>query len=191
MRVFVARSRPPYWPSFSPCGKGGPLLTVRREAFDLTSFVPVTIRPATQADQETIRRLISEANLNRMSLRWPHFVVAEDGGEIVGIGQVKTHGDGSRKLASIAVIPARQSQGIGSAIIRRLLDSEQGVVHLTCRRQLQGYYERFGFRRVDRADFAPYFRRLIPIINVVARRFGIEILVMRREAAPSRLPAAD
>jgi mannose-6-phosphate isomerase-like protein (cupin superfamily) len=42
MRVFVARSRPPYWPSFSPCGKGGPLLPVRRKAFDLTFVVPVT-----------------------------------------------------------------------------------------------------------------------------------------------------
>jgi len=126
-----------------------------------------------------------------MSLKWPHFVVAEDGGEIVGIGQVKTHGDGSRELASIAVVPGRQSQGVGTAIIETLLAREQGVIHLTCRRQLQGYYERFGFRRLDRTEFPTYFRRLVPIINVVARRFGIEILVMRREASPSRLPAAD
>ena len=50
--------------------------------------------------------------------QWPNFVVAEDGGTIVGIGQVKTHGDGSRELASIAVIPARQSQGIGGRLSR-------------------------------------------------------------------------
>jgi N-acetylglutamate synthase-like GNAT family acetyltransferase len=158
---------------------------------NLTSVVPLTIRRATQADQETIRRLIREANLNRMSLNWPHFVVAEDGGEIVGIGQVKTHGDGSRELASIAVVPAHQRQGTGSAIIETLLASEQSVVHLTCRRQLQGYYERFGFRRLETAEFPPYFRRLVPIINVVARRFGIEIMVMRREASPSNMAATD
>ena len=146
--------------------------------------MPVTIRSATQAEQETIRRLISEANLNRMSLKWPHFVVAEDGGEIVGIGQVKTHGDGSRELASIAVIPARQSQGIGSAIIKTLLAREEGVVHLTCRFQLQRYYERFGFRRLDPAEFPPYFKRLVPIMNVVARMFRTQILVMKREATP-------
>jgi N-acetylglutamate synthase-like GNAT family acetyltransferase len=153
--------------------------------------VPLTIRPATQADQATIRRLIKEANLNRMSLNWPNFVVAEDGGEIVGIGQVKTHGDGSRELASIAVIPARQSHGVGGAVIKTLLAREQGVVHLTCRRQLQGYYERFGFRRLDPAEFPLYFRRLIPIINVVARLVGTQILVMRREAMPLRVSAAD
>jgi N-acetylglutamate synthase-like GNAT family acetyltransferase len=153
--------------------------------------VPPTIRPATQADQETIRRLIQEANLNRMALKWPHFVVAEDGGEIVGIGQVKTHGDGSRELASIAVVPARQSQGIGGAIIKTLLASEQGIVYLTCRRQLQSYYERFGFRRLDPAEFPPYFRRLVPVMNVVARMFRTQILVMRRDAPPSNLPAPD
>jgi N-acetylglutamate synthase-like GNAT family acetyltransferase len=153
--------------------------------------VPLTIRPATQADQETIRRLIREAGINRMSLEWPNFVVAEDDGTILGIGQVKTHRDGSRELASIAVVPARQSQGIGSAIIKTLLARGQGVVHLTCRSQLQGYYERFGFRPLEPPEFPPYFKRMIPIINVVARLFRTQILVMRREAAPSREPAAD
>lgn len=144
----------------------------------------MNIRPATEADQQTIRRLIKEANLNPMSLNWPHFVVAEDDGAIVGVGQVKPHGDGSRELASIAVIPARQGWGIGRALIETLLTRERGVVlYLTCRRELEGYYERFGFRRVERSEHPPYFRRLIPLVNLVGRVFGMEILVMRREAA--------
>ncbi|MEA2634036.1 MAG: hypothetical protein QOH92_803, partial [Chloroflexota bacterium] len=127
----------------------------------------------------------------RMSLNWPNFIVAEDAGAIVGIGQVKTHGDGTRELASIAVIPARQSQGIGGAIIETLLAREPGVVHLTCRSQLQGYYERFGFRRLDPAEFPRYFKRMVPVINLVGSFFGVHILVMRREATPSREPAPD
>ena len=143
----------------------------------------MNIRAATEADQPTIRRLIKEANLNRMSLNWPNFVVAEEDGAIVGVGQVKAHGDGSRELASIAVVPARQGQGVGSALIKTLLAREPGVVlHLTCRSQLQRYYERFGFRRLEPAEFPPYFKRMIPIINLVARFLGTQILVMRREA---------
>ena len=143
--------------------------------------MPLAIRPATAADQPTISRLIKEANLNRMSLEWPHFVVAEEEGAIVGLGQVKPHGDGSRELASIAVVPARQGEGIGSAIIKTLLARESGVVlHLTCRREMGGYYERFGFRRLATAEYPPYFKRLMPIVNVVARLFGTQILVMRR-----------
>lgn len=143
----------------------------------------MTIRPATEADQPTIRRLIKEANLNRMSLHWPNFVVAEEDGAIVGLGQVKAHQDRSRELASIAVVPVRQGQGIGRALIERLLAREPGVIHLTCRRELEGYYERFGFRRLERAEYPPYFRRLIPLVNVVVRLLGTRIVVMRRDAA--------
>ena len=140
----------------------------------------LAIRPATEADQSTIRRLIKEASLNRMSLKWPNFVVAEEEGAIVGLGQVKPHGDGSRELASIAVVPTRQSQGIGSAIIKMLIAREEGaVLHLTCRRELGGYYERFGFRRLEVAEYPPYFRRLVPVVNVVARLFRTQIQVMR------------
>jgi N-acetylglutamate synthase-like GNAT family acetyltransferase len=134
--------------------------------------MPATIRPATEADQDTIRRLIREAGLNPMSLDWPHFVVAEQDGAVVGIGQVKPHRDGSRELASIAVVPALQGSGIGGAVIRTLLARETGVLHLTCRRQMQGYYERFGFRRLEPSEFPPYFRRLIPIVNVFAPAAG-------------------
>ena len=144
--------------------------------------MPVTIRPATKADQATIRRLIRAANLNRMSLDWPNFVVAEQEGAVVGIGQVKPHRDGSRELASIAVVPAQQGSGIGSAVIRTLLAREAGVLHLTCRRQMQGYYERFGFRRLEPSESPPYYKRLIPIVNTFARLLKTEILVMRREA---------
>jgi N-acetylglutamate synthase-like GNAT family acetyltransferase len=108
--------------------------------------------------------------------------VAEQDGAIVGVGQVKAHRDGSRELASLAVVPEGQGQGVGSAHIEALLAREPGAVHLTCRRQLQGYYERFGFRRLEPAEFPPYFRRMTPIINLVARFFGTQILVMRREA---------
>jgi N-acetylglutamate synthase-like GNAT family acetyltransferase len=144
----------------------------------------LTIRPATEADQATIRRLVAEARINRMSLNWPNFVVAEDGGGIVGVGQIKAHDDGSRELASIAVIPVRQRQGIGRAIIETLLAREPGaVLYLTCRRELQSYYEPFGFRLLIPSEYPPYFRRIVPLVNAAMRllRFGTQIVVMRRE----------
>lgn len=125
-----------------------------------------------------------------MSVNWPNFVVAEDDGAIVGVGQVKAHDDGSRELASIAVVPARQKQGIGRAIIETLLGREPGVVlYLTCRRELESYYEPFGFRRLVPSDYPPYFRRIVPIVNTAMRllRFGTQIVVMRRDAAASEI----
>jgi N-acetylglutamate synthase-like GNAT family acetyltransferase len=148
--------------------------------------VALTIRPAIEADQPTIRRLIAEARINRMNLNWPNFVVAEEDGAIVGVGQVKAHDDGSRELASIAVIPARQKQGIGRAIIQTLLAREPGVtLYLTCRRELDDYYQRFGFRLLGPSEYPPYFRRIVPLVNATMRllRFGTRIVVMRRETA--------
>jgi N-acetylglutamate synthase-like GNAT family acetyltransferase len=144
-------------------------------------MVTATIRAAKAEDQATIRRIIRAANLNRMSLDWRNFLIAEDAGEVVGIGQVKTHRDGSRELASIAVVPARQGQGIGSAIVNALLDRHGGgVLHLTCQGKNEGYYARFGFRRIPRQELPPYFARLLPIMNVFARLARTEIIVMRR-----------
>jgi len=146
--------------------------------------MPLTIRPATANDQLTIRRLIAEVHLPGMNLQWPNFVVAEDDQEFVGMGQVKSHGDGSRELASIAVLPKQQGEGVGTAVIKTLLGREDGVVlHLSCRRELEGYYERFGFRRVERAEYPPYFRRTTLMANLITRFFGIHLIVMRREAA--------
>ncbi len=152
----------------------------------------MNIRPAQATDQPTITRIIREAGINRMSLDWHRFVIAEDGtdpkdlgkpfGSIVGIGQIKPHGDGSRELASIAVIPERRGQGIGSAIIRELLAREKGVLYLTCRAPLEAYYARFGFRRIAREEMPPYFRRIIRLASIIIAlsRRSVQIIVMKR-----------
>jgi amino-acid N-acetyltransferase len=146
--------------------------------------MPLIIRPATEDDQPAIRRTIKDAHLPRLNLQWPNFVVAEEDREIIGVGQVKSHGDGSRELASIAVIPARQGEGIGRAVISRLLAREAGVtLYLSCRRELEGYYKGFGFVRVEHAAYPPYFRRTTALANRITRLFGIHLIVMRREAA--------
>ena len=107
--------------------------------------------------------------------------MAEEGGSIVGVGQVKPHRDGTRELASIAVLPGRQGRGIGSEIVNALIAREHGeVLHLTCRTQLQGYYERFGFALVEPAENPRHFRRRLPVLNSFLRAFGIRIIVMRR-----------
>jgi len=142
--------------------------------------MPLTLRDATVEDQPTIRQIVRAANINPTGLEWPRFIVAEDGGAIVGVGQVKPHRDGTRELASIAVLPGRQGQGIGTAIIEELLRREKGTLHLTCRARLQGYYERFGFRKLESRDYPPYFARMLPILNTIGRLFRVRVIVMRR-----------
>lgn len=131
--------------------------------------------------------MIRAADINPLGLNWERFLVAEDRGQIVGIGQIKPHGDGSMELASIAVIPERQNQGIASQLIKTLIATESGTLHLMCRQALEGFYTRFGFRRINRDEMPRYFRRMVRLAAVfisVASMFGeerIELIVMRRD----------
>lgn len=126
------------------------------------------IRPARLEDQPTIRRIVRRAGINPLGLPWQRFVLAEVDGRIVGTGQIKPHKDESRELASLAVVPAFQGQGIGGDIIRHLLAAEQGPVYLMCAGRLGGYYARFGFRVIEPAEMPPYFRRVHHLANVLA-----------------------
>ncbi|MFN8420230.1 MAG: GNAT family N-acetyltransferase [Anaerolineae bacterium] len=147
----------------------------------------VIIRTATEADQPTITSIIRAAHINPMDLKWQHFVVAEDAGQIVGTGQIKTHRDGSHELASIAVIPERQGEGVASQIITTLLADQSGTLYLMCQRSLEPFYQRFGFSPVTSDQMPPYFRRITKLAGVLSpvsqavRGEGLNISVMKRK----------
>jgi N-acetylglutamate synthase-like GNAT family acetyltransferase len=102
---------------------------------------------------------------------------------MVGCGQIKPHGDGSRELASIAVAPAWREQGVARSIIEHLMAGEPGPLYLTCRASLGRFYARFGFQAIEQAQMPPYFRRVSRLVNAFKsiRLVGEDLLVMRWE----------
>lgn len=145
----------------------------------------VTLRSAQATDQKTINAIIRAAHINPFHLKWERFIVAEDGDKIVGVGQIKHYEDGSRELASIAVIPAYQNQGIASRIIKALMKGEEGAIHLFCRINLADYYRRFGFNTVSMQELPADLARIHSLgewfFVLVARLFPKEhtIIAMR------------
>jgi N-acetylglutamate synthase-like GNAT family acetyltransferase len=117
----------------------------------------IAIRPATMADQPTIKAMVQAERLNPLGLDWRRFIVAEDQGHIVGIGQIKPHGP-LRELASIVVVPKRQHQGIGRQIVTALLAQETGAVYLMCEPRRESFYERFGFAPLQLDRMPGYFK---------------------------------
>ena len=147
--------------------------------------MPLIIRPASAADHATIRAIVRAAQINPIGIEWPRFLVAASGEQVVGIGQVKPHGDGSRELASIAVVPAWQGRGIASMIVRALLARETGTLHLMCVPEMSAYYTRFGFRSLERAELPPYFRRIDQAVRLISPLTAGRLrgpVVMRRDA---------
>jgi N-acetylglutamate synthase-like GNAT family acetyltransferase len=151
----------------------------------------VRIRPAAETDQAEITRIVRSSNINPFGLAWPRFLVAEEQGRIVAVGQVKQHGDGSRELASIATSPEYRHKGVATAVVNALLARESGVLFLTCRHLMEPFYNRFGFRSAGREEISPYFRRISWIANpprFLRRLYGegdTRILIMKRAADPS------
>lgn len=76
-----------------------------------------------------------------------YFQVAEEKGQIIGLGGEARH-MGSSYLGAFGVIPARRKRGIGSMLIRRLLDqalAHNPTVELFGNIGLAHLYRRFGF----------------------------------------------
>lgn len=151
----------------------------------------VFLRRATAADQAAIAALIRVARLNPLSLDWRRFVVADEGGRVVGAGQVKTHGDGARELASIAVAPDRQGVGIGSAIVTTILSLERAPLYLYCAEYNESYYLRFGFHALPRAAMPRSLRRIHTFANTLLNVLNLLTRQQRRLVVMGRgLPIA-
>ena len=130
-----------------------------------------SIRPATREDSRAIRDLIHAVQINPTGLSWRHFLVAmAPGNKLLGCGQIKTHSDGSKELASIAVDVQVRGRGIARAIITELLAMEtERPVYLMCRARLNSLYSKFGFITIMVPEMPPYFRR----ISQAARIFNL------------------
>lgn len=151
----------------------------------------VFLRRATAADQGAISALIRGARLNPLSLDWRRFVVADEGGRVVGAGQVKMHGDGAREMASIAVAPDRQGVGIGSAIVATILSVERAPLYLYCAEYNERYYLRFGFCPLAPAAMPRSLRRIHTFVNTLLGALNLVTGQRRRLVVMGRgLPTA-
>jgi len=150
------------------------------------------IRPATEADRPAILGLMRPGDFNRVNLRPACFLVAEDEGRVIGIGQIKHHRDGTPELASLVVAADRRGEGIGQALVRALVASHQGALYLFCLATLEGYYRQLGFQRVERAHLPLLLALIHGLGNGVGRlpmlagKPRLQVIAMRSEGGKGR-----
>jgi N-acetylglutamate synthase-like GNAT family acetyltransferase len=131
----------------------------------MTNF---TLRPAQESEFGAIKDLIHLTGINPMGLDWQRFMVAvNEQGQVLGIGQIKPHGQDVFELASIAVYPEYRNQGVARAIIEHLLKNSPRPLYLTCISTLEPLYQKFDFRSISYDDMPRYFQRISKLSNVV------------------------
>jgi len=88
---------------------------------------------------------------HRMLAGSSHFIVAVPDGESRVIGYVAAISDGvlSAYISQLEVLPAHRGGGVGSALVRAMLDRLRGmyVVDLVCDPDVQPFYEAAGMKR--------------------------------------------
>ncbi|MCC6499869.1 MAG: GNAT family N-acetyltransferase [Anaerolineales bacterium] len=127
-----------------------------------------TLRSAREEDVRQIKDLIRLVGINPMDLDWKRFIIAMDADDrVVGTGQIKPHGTEIHELASIAVLPEFQGQGIARAIIERLLADGSRPLYLTCRSSMEALYQKFGFVTLSYETMPRYYRRLSKLANAM------------------------
>ena len=127
------------------------------------------IRPAKESESRTITDLIHLVGINPMGLDWKRFVVAvNDRDEMIGCGQLKPHGQGILELASIAVHPAHQGNGVARLIIEHLLKDSPRPLYLMCQSSLGPFYKKFGFQAISYEEMPRYFQRMSKLAGLAA-----------------------
>ena len=140
------------------------------------------LRPATELESAQIKDLIHLVGINPSGLDWRRFLVAVDAsGQVIGCGQIKPHGADILELASIAVVPQFQGQGIARAIIEMLLAQSPRPLYLMCIAHNGPMYEKFGFHTIEYKEMPKYFQRISKLFSVAkaVRRTEEDLLVMK------------
>lgn len=79
-------------------------------------------------------------------------VFAFDGEHLVGAGRALSDGVWRAAIYDVAVLPDYQGRGIGSRIIRHLVENANAdVIMLYAVPGMESFYERFGFRKMKTA----------------------------------------
>ena len=114
------------------------------------------LRPADPADLAAIEELLTASSLPLDGVRnaLEGFVVAQSGERLVGVAGLEVCCDNAL-LRSVAVLPERRSQGLGRALVTRLIsDAEaRGIRALyLLTTTAERYFPSFGFRQIARED---------------------------------------
>jgi amino-acid N-acetyltransferase len=103
----------------------------------------ITLRKASNADIEKIIPYINKYTLDGENLQPEQFIIAEVNDKLAGFGRIKPY-ENLRELASIGVVEKYRKLGVGSKIIRHIIENfPDNEIWITT--HSPDYFKKFGF----------------------------------------------
>ncbi|MDE0974945.1 MAG: amino-acid N-acetyltransferase [Candidatus Nanopelagicales bacterium] len=120
----------------------------------------ITIRPARTADVREIRALIDSYSTDGSLLSKAtvtifediqEFLVATDGERVIGCGALHVMWEDLAEVRTLAVIPDRANEGIGSQMLQQLLEKARvlGTRRVFCLTFKKDFFDHHGFVEID------------------------------------------
>jgi len=139
------------------------------------------LRPACAKDIWAIRKLVLIAKLDPTQIRWSQFWVIECEGCVVACGQLRSFPE-VQELGSLVVAPAWRGRGLGSYLVKHLIQEATGSIYLECLgKKLAEFYTRFGFVPIAWQELPKSLKwkfgasqvasRLLPMISVIIMQY--------------------
>ena len=152
---------------------------------DPANFLPPNciFRPASASDIWTIRKLVFSAKLDPTQLRWQQFWLIECDGRVVACGQLRSF-EQAQELGSLVVLKELQNRGLGSYLVKHLIQQATQPVYLECvGKKLAQFYTKLGFVPVTLQDLPSSLKgkfglsqlvsKLIPFISVSIMEYRV------------------
>jgi amino-acid N-acetyltransferase len=105
----------------------------------------LVIRAGRTYDQASVDDLIAGERVNPNDNHAPNFLLAVDGGAVIGAVQLRRHADGARELSSLVVRASHRGCGVSTALVDAILANEADDVFVVTGRRRAVSYRRRGF----------------------------------------------
>ena len=140
------------------------------------------IRPASEQDIKSIRRLVWSAKLDPTQLRWEQFWAIDCDGKLAACGQLRKF-TGAQELGSLVVAQDWRDRGLGSYLTKYLIQQATEPLYLECLgKRLASFYTRFGFVEVSVQDLPQSLKFKFGLSQLAKTLFKVPVTIMQYQA---------
>ena len=141
------------------------------------------IRPASEQDIKSIRRLVWSAKLDPTQLRWEQVWAIDCDGKLAACGQLRKF-TGAQELGSLVVAKDWRDRGLGIYLTKYLIEQATQPLYLECLgKGLASFYTRFGFVEVSVQDLPQSLKFKFGLSQLAKILFRIPVTIMQYQAS--------